>query len=161
MAEKRRRGKMLGKINKMLKKQQGFTLVELMTVLIILGVVLGIGIPKYLRIQERAEWQADENTIKNIAKSAETYAASINDHSDLHIKTLIDKGLIDGGIVLNRAADGKQNPKTNTLAATVMEGTGETATGKTGFQFTFNEETGNVTNLDDIITSLIGISPGS
>ena len=154
---------MLGKINKMLKKQQGFTLVELMTVLIILGVVLGIGIPKYLRIQERAEWQADENTIKNIAKAAETYAASINIHEDLPIKTLIDKGLIDGKIVLNRAPDGKQNPKTNTLADTV--------TANPDLKFTFNEETGNVTNLYDykegetqitgIITLLIGTSPGS
>jgi type IV pilus assembly protein PilA len=145
---------MLGKINKMLRKEQGFTLVELMTVLIILGVVLGIGIPKYLQIQKMAEWQADETTIKNFAKAAETYAASIDNHGDLPMATLVEKGLIDGDIVLNRTPDGK-NIKT-VVGAT-------TAAAVTGYAFIFDKETGNVTNLytadTGIIPKLIGTKP--
>ena len=148
---------MLGKINKMLRKEQGFTLVELMTVLIILGVVLGIGIPKYLQIQKMAEWQADETTIKNFAKAAETYAASIDNHGDLPMATLVEKGLIDGDIVLNRTPDGK-----NTAALKTVVGA-TTAAAVTGYAFNFNEETGNVTNLytadTGIIPKLIGTKP--
>ena len=45
---------MLTKLTKILKSQKGFTLIELMTVLIILGVILGIGVPRYLQVQAKA-----------------------------------------------------------------------------------------------------------
>ncbi|NLO76837.1 MAG: prepilin-type N-terminal cleavage/methylation domain-containing protein, partial [Clostridia bacterium] len=72
---------MLTKLTKILKSQKGFTLIELMTVLIILGVILGIGVPRYLQVQAKAEWEADVSTIRNFAKAAETYAASINEYN--------------------------------------------------------------------------------
>jgi len=73
-----------------------------MTVLIILGVILGIGVPKYLRIQVQAEWEADKIMIENMAKAAEVYAVQKNDYSELTIKRLIEIDLIDGNTVLNR-----------------------------------------------------------
>ena len=98
---------MLTKLTKILKSQKGFTLIELMTVLIILGVILGIGVPRYLQVQAKAEWEADVSTIRNFAKAAETYAASINEYNKgVTIEQLIGAGLIDGEIVLNRKKKG-------------------------------------------------------
>ena len=47
---------MPSKVGKTLHSQKGFTLVELMVVLIILGVILGIGVPKYAKVQAQAEY---------------------------------------------------------------------------------------------------------
>lgn len=86
---------MLGKMRRLLKKEAGFTLIELMTVLIILGVILGIGVPKYMELQRQAKIDADVITLKNILRAAETYAASINDYDGFTIKKLSDAGIID------------------------------------------------------------------
>ena len=148
---------MLGKIRKMLRNQQGFTLVELMTVLIILGVVLGIGIPKYMQIQAKAEWEADESTIKNFAKAAETYATSLNSYEEVKISDLKEARLIDGDMKLNRINSGTDDKSVkNTEAKTV------TVAG-TGFVFKFKDATGkpsgNVNNLGAVVKALIGKPP--
>jgi type IV pilus assembly protein PilA len=51
---------MLKKLRKMLKKQEGFTLVELMIVVVILGILAGIGVQQYGNIQQRAKEAADD-----------------------------------------------------------------------------------------------------
>lgn len=51
---------MLKKLRKMLKKQEGFTLVELMIVVVILGILAGIGVQQYANVQQRAKEAADE-----------------------------------------------------------------------------------------------------
>ena len=51
---------MLKKLRKMLKKQEGFTLVELTIVVVILGILAGIGVQQYANVQERAKKAADE-----------------------------------------------------------------------------------------------------
>lgn len=100
---------MSAKWQKLLKSQMGFTLVELMTVLIILGVIMGIGVPKYLRIQSQAEYDADVTTIENIVKAAEIYATQKNLTGDILLTTLITNKIVDGEITLNRKNSGDAN----------------------------------------------------
>lgn len=61
---------MLRKIRKLLKKQEGFTLVELMIVVVILGILAGIGVQQYGNIQERARKAADEANRKVLTNAA-------------------------------------------------------------------------------------------
>ena len=52
------------KTKKGLNNMGGFTLIELMVVLIIMGVILSIGMPKYARIQAQAEYDGDVAMIR-------------------------------------------------------------------------------------------------
>lgn len=144
---------MLGKIRKMLHNEKGFTLVELMTVLIILGVILAIGVPKYLKIQAKSEWDADKLTIENMAKAAEVYAAQKNTTAAITLRVLIDKGIIDGDTVLNRKSDGKKNTAGTKISATNANPKAENVS------FTFDVDSGQVKNLSTIVTSMIGPDP--
>ena len=61
---------MLRKIRKLLKKQEGFTLVELMIVVVILGILAGIGVQQYGNIQERARKAAHDANKKVLTNAA-------------------------------------------------------------------------------------------
>lgn len=112
---------MFSKIRKMLKKQDGFTLIELMTVLIILGVILGIGVPKYIQVQKKAKYDADVATLESMARIAETYAVSWQDEAyagsedgngEVSGEDLIGKGLIDESeFILNKEEAGIKDIK--------------------------------------------------
>jgi len=148
-------------LKKKLHSQNGFTLVELMTVLIILGVILGIGVPKYLQVQAKAEWEADSTTIRNIVKAAETYAASINHFKDgVMMDKLIDDNLIDGEIALNRINGSAMEPA-GTPGVSYKNEKGKTIAEIAGSntKFLFNTLGGNVRNTGDIIIKFIGEPP--
>jgi len=59
-------------INK-LKNRKGFTLVELIVVIAVLGIIMSIAVPRYIGIQEQARVDADYTTGAMIAKAAELY----------------------------------------------------------------------------------------
>lgn len=64
---------MLKKIRQMLKTQEGFTLVELMIVVVILGILAGIGIQQYGNLQERAKEGVNDANLKMIANAVRLY----------------------------------------------------------------------------------------
>ncbi len=59
------------------KKEKGFTLVELMVVIIILAVLTGIAIPSYLALRNRARIQATRSEMQNIGTAIAIYEADI------------------------------------------------------------------------------------
>lgn len=56
-----------------LKKDQGFTMVELLVVIIILVILTSIAIPSYVIIKDRARETATKTEMNNIAKALEIY----------------------------------------------------------------------------------------
>lgn len=59
-----------------MKNKKGFTLIELIVVLAILGVILAIAVPRYNGLQASAQVSADEATSELIIKSAELMQAN-------------------------------------------------------------------------------------
>ena len=60
------------------KEEKGFTLVELMVVIIILAVLTGIAVPSYLALRNRARIQATRSEMLNIATAISIYEADVN-----------------------------------------------------------------------------------
>ena len=84
---------MLKKLRKMLKKQEGFTLVELMIVVVILGILAGIGVQQYVNVQTRAKGAAHNANLRIISSAANMYVM-LEGEAPTDIDDLQEKGYL-------------------------------------------------------------------
>ncbi|BES65499.1 hypothetical protein SANA_19380 [Gottschalkiaceae bacterium SANA] len=73
---------MFQKLTKKLKNRKGFTLIELIVVLAILGIILAIAVPNYLGVQAAAAADADRNSGDLVVKSVKLWYAAENVTTD-------------------------------------------------------------------------------
>ena len=92
---------MLKKLRKLLKQPEGFTLVELMIVVVILGIISGIGIQQYGRIQEQARQSAHEANKRVIRSAAQLWVMTTSEDvadseaSVKNVEDLVTAGYLD------------------------------------------------------------------
>ena len=139
---------MLSKSEKLRVGKNGFTLVELLAVMVILGILLGIGVPKYIKLQAQSEYDADVAMIKSLAKAAEMYVVKTDNYNNKTISNLVTNKAIKD-VILNRKNSAGASVKNTGLRITQVK---DTAT------FVFDPDTGYVTDasLRQVITDLIG-----
>lgn len=85
------------KINKniLVKKRRGFTLIELVIVVAILGVLSSISLVKFGNIEKDSKLKADYVTASNIATATKIAMNSDEDKDKISINYLIEKNYLD------------------------------------------------------------------
>lgn len=96
-------------IRKRLQNQKGFTLMELMVVMVIIGILIGIAVPSYNKVTATAEKRACEANKRTIKGAVQAYilenngsipSGIINDDNELEITELENfDSFFDGGKV--------------------------------------------------------------
>ena len=134
--------------------RKGFTLVELMIVVVIVGILTSVALPSFLSQSTKAKGTEGKSDVSSIIKNA---AAEFASGGATYVNSLIVGGVCDG-IGGRTAAETTKfdytcgiNTATNVLTVTATGDSTDTAlTGKTIVQ-TANLETGVVT-LDSALT---------
>lgn len=78
------------------QKQRGFSLIELLIVIAIIGIIAAIAVPKLLTAQQAAHETAALAEMQTIGKNQFLYSLSSSGHKYATLQELITKGMTDG-----------------------------------------------------------------
>ena len=76
--------------------QGGFTLIELLVVIIIIGILLAIAIPSYMKFRDRANKSAAQANVRSSIPAVEAYFADNNTYAGAtlaYLQTTYDQGV--------------------------------------------------------------------
>ena len=84
------------------KNEGGFTLIELLVVIIIIGILLAIAVPSYMKFRDRANKSAAQANVRASIPGAEAYYADNNTYANMTLTVLqnsYDQGIKNISVV--------------------------------------------------------------
>ncbi|MDB6354160.1 prepilin-type N-terminal cleavage/methylation domain-containing protein [Trichococcus sp. K1Tr] len=112
---------MRNKIKQLLKKEGGFTLVELLGVIVILGLIIGISIPLIGNVVDKAKTDTDKAEAELVFDAAKMYYLQETDAVDpVTTVILIDKEYLEAGYKGTVTSVTKAEVKAGKLATTTQ-----------------------------------------
>jgi type IV pilus assembly protein PilA len=108
---------MLSKINRMARHEEGFTLIELMVVILIIGILMAIAIPSFLAVRNRGYASAAKAARSSAVKAMELYGVDMEgDYTDATAAILVG---LEPSLVAGDAANEIQVSGTGVGAYTI------------------------------------------